>query len=139
MLREAKCITLDIRPDSGCDIVSDICDMKAVQSDTYDLVFANGVLGSAHDDEAALSEVNRVLVEGGLFVNSDYNIDNLNTLKEPLPIYGEEYFKKNIAFFRYYTETEFTSLVSRHFHNVECYKIRDIITGITRNWYRCVK
>jgi len=64
-------VSLDINPDKNPDIVCDVCDMKAVISDsTYDVIVMMEVLEHIPDPSLALAEIRRILKPGGVLLGS---------------------------------------------------------------------
>jgi len=62
-------LTLDIRPDSGADIVGDLHDVPW-ESDSLDTVIATEVLEHCYDPSRAVGEIHRLLRPGGVCVLS---------------------------------------------------------------------
>jgi len=62
-------LTLDIRPESGADIVGDVHDIPR-GSDSLDTVLATEVLEHCYDPARAVREIHRVLRPGGVCVLS---------------------------------------------------------------------
>jgi SAM-dependent methyltransferase len=62
-------LTLDIRPDSGADIVGDLHDVPW-ESDSMDTVIATEVLEHCYDPSKAVGEIHRLLRPGGVCVLS---------------------------------------------------------------------
>ena len=62
-------LTLDIRPDSGADIVGDLHDVPR-DSDSLDTVIATEVLEHCYDPARAVGEIHRLLRTGGVCVLS---------------------------------------------------------------------
>lgn len=135
--------TVDIRPEVKANLVADICAMPQVASDSFDLVFANCVLNHVYDDEAALSEIVRVLRSGGLFVV--WTMPSSNRMKttvngDPTAWYGKETMEAyRVGTYRHYGETDFTAQLKRHFHQVRSYEKFDAVTQTSCCWYVCDK
>ncbi len=138
----AKSDTLDIRPECNTDIVADICNMPEISSETYDVVFANCVLNHVYDDEKALSEINRVLRNGGTALLYVMGSGTLKTTipEDPTGWYGKENFEKyKVGTFRRYGEVDFTIQLNRYFSTVRCFEKYDEITDSSCIWYVCQK
>lgn len=138
----ANTVSVDIRPECKTDIIADICNMPNIESESFDMVFANCVLNHVYDDEKALAEISRVLCPGGmaiLFVLDSETLKN-SVSKDPTGWYGKENYEKyKIGTFRHYGETDFTKQLGRHFSDVKCYEKYDIITDSSCKWYCCRK
>ena len=138
----AKSDTVDIRPECNTDIVADICNMPEISSETYDVVFANCVLNHVYDDEKALSEINRVLRNGGTALLYVMGSGILKTTipEDPTGWYGKENFEKyKVGTFRRYGEVDFTAQLNRYFSIVRCFEKYDEITDSSCIWYVCQK
>lgn len=61
--------TLDVRPQSKCNIVADICNMPQISDNSFDFIFASHVLPHVHDLAAAMGELNRILTPEGIFLS----------------------------------------------------------------------
>ncbi|MFG6327704.1 MAG: methyltransferase domain-containing protein [Lachnospiraceae bacterium] len=138
----ANTVSVDIRPECKTDIIADICNMPNIESESFDMVFANCVLNHVYDDERALAEISRVLRLGGtalIFVIGSKTLKTTES-KDPTGWYGKENYEKyKIGTFRYYGETDFTKQLGRHFSDVKCYEKYDIITDSSCKWYCCRK
>ena len=138
----ADVTTIDIRPECRVDIVADICNMPEVESESFDLVFANCVLNHVYDDEKALSEIKRVLRPGGMALIWVTDSKTLKTVpcENPTGWYGQETYEKyRVGTYRYYGEVDFTDQLRRHFPDVQCFEKYDDVTDSSCKWYRCVK
>jgi SAM-dependent methyltransferase len=62
-------LTLDIRPESGADIVGDVHDVPR-ESDSLDTVLATEVLEHCYDPARAVREIHRILRPGGVCILS---------------------------------------------------------------------
>lgn len=134
--------TLDIRPQVKPDVVADICHMPQIPSDSYDIVFANCVLNHVYDDEAALSEIYRVLKNHGLFITWVTGSGGMNTVacKNPTGWYGQEMMDTyRVGTYRYYGESDFMKQLQQHFQTVECYEKYDVPSELSCCWYVCGK
>lgn len=134
--------TLDVRPQVKPDIIADLCNMPQVESDAFDIVFANCVLNHVYDDEAALSEVHRVLRDKGLFIVWVMGSGTLKTKADSNPTawYGEDAMETyRVGTYRYYGETDFTAQLRRHFSKVRSYEKFDAVTEQSCCWYVCEK
>lgn len=75
-------LTLDIDPDSGCDIIGDICNLRQVASDQFDHVLCTEVLEHTMHPWNAVQEVLRILRPGGhAYVSTPFNF----RIHGPLP------------------------------------------------------
>lgn len=138
----ADVTTIDIRPECRVDIVADICNMPEVESESFDMVFANCVLNHVYDDEKALNEINRVLKPNGAALIWVTDSKTLKTVpcENPTGWYGKENYQKyKIGTFRYYGEVDFMEQLCRHFSDVHCFEKYDDVTDSSCKWYRCVK
>ena len=138
----ADTVTVDIRPECRVDIVTDICNMPNIETESFDVVFANCVLNHVYDDEKALKEISRVLRFGGIALLFVMESGTLKTVahKDPTGWYGKENFEKyKIGWFRNYGETDFTGQLCRYFSDVRCYEKYDKITDSSCKWYCCRK
>lgn len=134
--------TLDVRPQVKADITADLCNMPQVESSSFDIVFANCVLNHVYDDEAALSEVQRVLRDGGIFITWVTGSGSMKTTlaANPTGWYGEEAMEAyRVGTYRYYGETDFTVQLKKHFPEVHCYEKYDAPSGLSCRWYVCKK
>lgn len=135
--------TIDVRPQVKADITADICHMPQVESDSFDMVFANCVLNHVYDDEAALSEVSRVLRPGGRFVvwvMPSRNRMKTTQHKNPEGWYGKEAMEAyRVGTYRLYGETDLAALLKRHFPTVRGYEKFDEVTETSCCWYVCEK
>lgn len=135
--------TIDVRPQVKADITADICHMPQVESDSFDMVFANCVLNHVYDDEAALSEVSRVLRPGGRFVvwvTPSENRMKTTRCEDPEGWYGKEAMEAyRVGTYRYYGETDLAALLKRHFPTVRGYEKFDEVTETSCCWYVCEK
>lgn len=134
--------TIDIRPECRVDIVADICNMPQVESESFDMVFANCVLNHVYDDEKAIQEIHRVLRTAGRAVLYVQDSGMLKTVvhDDPTGWYGKENYEKyKIGTFRHYGEVDFTQQLRRHFADVRCYDKYDDVTDTSCKWYQCIK
>ena len=134
--------TLDIRPQIKPDIIADLCNMPQVESDSFDVVFANCVLNHVYDDEAALSEIHRVLRDKGLFIVWVMGSGTLKTTMDANPTdwYGDAAMETyRVGTYRHYGETDFTAQLRRHFSKVRSYEKFDAVTEQSCCWYVCEK
>ena len=135
--------TIDIRPRVKANLTADICHMPQIESDSFDMVFANCVLNHVYDDEAALSEISRVLRPKGLFVV--WVTPSGNRMKTTVPSdttawYGKEEMEKyRVGTYRYYGETDFAAQLKRHFESVRCFEKYDEVTETSCCWFVCGK
>lgn len=60
--------TSDIDPALGCDLLLDVRSILELNWRSYDAVFASGVLEHVDDVHGAVTNVHRLLREGGLFI-----------------------------------------------------------------------
>lgn len=140
--KNANVTTIDVRPECKVDIVADICNMPEVESESFDLVFANCVLNHVYDDEKALLEIKRVLKAKGTVLIWVLDSGTLKTVihEDPTGWYGKENYEKyKIGTFRHYGETDFTEQLRRCFSNVRCFEKYDAVSDSGCKWYRCVK
>lgn len=134
--------TLDIRPQVRPDIVADLCDMSQVESESFEIVFANCVLNHVYDDNAALAEVRRVLKGNGLFIVWVMGSGGLTTIADENPAlwYGQDAMRDyRVGTYRYYGEKDFYEQLKRYFARVKCYEKYDAPTGTSCCWYVCTK
>lgn len=134
--------TIDIRPQVKTNIIADICHMPQVISDSYDIVFANCVLNHVYDDNAALSEIHRVLRDKGLFITlvTESGGQNTVSLADPTKWYGQEAMEAyRVGTYRYYGEADFMALLQNHFEKVQCFEKYDEPSGLSCRWYVCEK
>lgn len=135
-------VTLDVRPQVKADITADICHMPQVASDSFAMVFASCVLNHVYDDEAALSEICRVLRKDGVFVVWVMGSGGMKTTddKDPTAWYGGETMQAyRVGTYRHYGETDFTAQLKRHFARVKSYDKYDAVTETSCCWYVCEK
>lgn len=135
--------SVDIRPMAHIDIVADLCNMIQVDSESYDIVLACGVLNYVYDDIAALNEINRVL-RGGWFIvyTALSDVPASVTYKNPLdfPGYSKDVYEQyNIGCFRTYGQADYHKLLQSHFSSVHYYDLLDDISGVYCRWYICKK
>ena len=138
----ANVTTIDIRPECRTNIVADICNMPEVESESYDVVFANCVLNHVYDDKMALSEIKRVLCSGGMALLWVLDSGTLRSYinEDPTAWYGKENYEKyKIGTFRHYGEVDFTELLRKYFSDVRCFEKYDEVTDTSCKWYRCIK
>lgn len=134
--------TLDVRPQVKPDIVADLCNMPEIKSNSFDIIFANCVLNHVYDDEAALSEVHRVLRGGGLFITWVTGSGGMKTVlaANPTGWYGKEVMETyRVGTYRYYGEADFTMQLQQHFSSVSSYEKYDAPSGLSCCWYVCKK
>lgn len=134
--------TIDIRPECRVDIVADICNMPEVESESFDMVFANCVLNHVYDDNKALKEIRRILRPDGMALIWVLDSGTLKTVthEDPTGWYGKENYEKyRIGTFRYYGEVDFTRQLRRYFSDVCCFEKYDAITDSSCKWYKCLK
>lgn len=134
--------TLDIRPQVKADIVADICNMPQVGSNSFEIVFANCVLNHVYDDEAALSEICRVLKDKGLFIVWVMGSGEMHTTidREPTAWYGEETMAAyRVGTYRHYGEKDFYELLKRYFSKVQEFEKYDEPSEMSCCWYVCEK
>lgn len=139
----AEITTIDVRPQVKPDVIADICNMPQVASNSFDMVFANCVLNHVYDDEAALSEIFRVLRPGGRFavwVTPSKNRMKTTYVKDPTSWYGKEAMEAyRVGIYRHYGQTDFAKQLKRHFDQVHCYEKYDEVTQTSCCWYVCEK
>ncbi len=138
----ANVTTIDIRPECRTNIVADICNMPEVESESYDVVFANCVLNHVYDDKMALSEIKRVLCSGGMALLWVLDSGTLHNYYDTNPTswYGQEKYEKyKIGTFRHYGEVDFIELLNKYFSDVRCFEKYDEVTDTSCKWYRCIK
>lgn len=139
----AEITTIDVRPQVKSDIIADICGMPQVASNSFDTVFADCVLNHVYDDEAALSEIFRVLRPGGRFVvwvTPSKNRMKTTYVKDPTSWYGKEAMEVyRVGIYRHYGQTDFAMQLKRHFDQVHCYEKYDEVTQTSCCWYVCEK
>jgi SAM-dependent methyltransferase len=134
--------TIDVRPECNPDIVADICNMPSVETAAYDLVLANCVLNHVYDDYAALSEIERVLVNSGIFVTWVFDSGQSSTIEydDASGWYGAENLEKyRVGTYRKYGTEEFPGLLHRKFKSVAAYEIWDAPSESLCTWYVCRK
>jgi SAM-dependent methyltransferase len=110
--------TLDARPNAGADIVADISACPQIPTGAFDVVAALAVLQHVAEDVAAVAEIHRLLVPGGVFF---VQLGFQNAL-ETVPFervslhYGPEALAKhNVGTFRKYGLVSGVRLLSQHF------------------------
>lgn len=139
----AKNVTsLDVRPQVKPDIVADLCNMPQVESDSFEIVFANCVLNHVYDDKAALSEIRRVLKDNGLFIVWVMGNGGMRTTfdKEPAAWYGQETMDTyRVGTYRHYGEKDFYHLLTRYFTEVHAFEKYDAPSEKSCRWYVCKK
>lgn len=96
-----KIVQLDIDPDRNPDIVCDASNMKIIDSNSFDYVFAMEVLEHIPTPHLAVSEINRVLKNDGHFIFSTPFIFPLHD--EPYDFfrytkYGLEYLLRDFSY-----------------------------------------
>lgn len=75
-------MTLDIDPASNCDIIGDICDLRAVEAARFDHVLCTEVLEHTLRPWDAVREIRRILRPGGqAYVTTPFNF----RIHGPLP------------------------------------------------------
>lgn len=134
--------TLDIRSECKVDIVADLCNMKEVHSESFDMILANCVLNHVYDDKQALKEIRRVLKVNGIALIWVLDSGNYRTIvhEDPTGWYGKENYEKyKIGTYRHYGENDIMDLLSQYFTKVNCYEKYDEITDTGTKWYVCRK
>lgn len=134
--------TLDIRPQVKPDIVADLCNMPQIESDSFEIVFANCVLNHVYDDKAALSEIYRVLKNGGLFIVWVMGSGGMRTVidKDPAAWYGQEVMDTyRVGTYRHYGEKDFYDLLRQYFLKVRMFEKYDSPSEMSCCWYVCEK
>lgn len=134
--------TLDVRPQVKPDIVADLCDMPQVESESFEIVFANCVLNHVYDDNAALAEVCRVLKGNGLFIVWVMGSGGMCTTidQEPAAWYGQETMDTyRVGTYRHYGERDFYHLLMRYFAEVHAFEKYDAPSEMSCCWYVCKK
>lgn len=140
--------TIDIRPQVKPDIVADICNMPQIESNSFDIVFANCVLNCVYDDDAALSEIRRVLRNEGLFITyvmGNGKMKSLTTAKtihctNPTEWYGQEAMDNyKVGTYRYYGELDFVAQLQHHFPKISYFEKYDELSELSCCWYVCKK
>lgn len=134
--------TLDVRPQVKPDIVADLCDMPQVESESFEIVFANCVFNHVYDDNAALAEVCRVLKGNGLFIVWVMGSGGMCTTidQEPAAWYGQETMDTyRVGTYRHYGEKDFYHLLMRYFAEVHAFEKYDAPSETSCCWYVCKK
>lgn len=137
-------VTIDIRPAVKVDIVADICNMPSVESDSFHTVLASGVLNAVYDDNLALSEIRRVMCDGGsLFLwveRSEGDKTRELDSDEIVNWYGKDAYEKyKVGIFRHYGNKDFLEQLKQYFSEARYFDVVDDVTGSTERWYQCVK
>lgn len=125
--------TLDVRAEIKPDVVADVCDMSKLADGSFNIVFACHVLSHVHDLKTALSEISRVLWDGGVFINHEPSSQGaltreLTDIKEISAHYGlEAYEKYKVGRFRNFGELDIESRFMPFFKRTK----RELIDPIT--------
>lgn len=131
--------TLDVRAEVKPDIVADLCNMPSVPDNSFDVIYACDVLSHAHDLPAALSELSRVLSDGGVLINYEpiskgVNTKELEEIEEISSHYGIEAFKKyKLGRFRKFGEADIENIFSPFFER-QAFDAVDDVTGLNMVW-----
>jgi ubiquinone/menaquinone biosynthesis C-methylase UbiE len=131
--------TLDIREVVRPDVVADICDMPHIANGSFDIVFACHVLSHVYDLAAGLSEINRILKPGGVFINHEPIIKgqptkDITDVSEICRHYGAEAYEKHrVGRFRTLGEIDIKSILSSHFE-VDLRRVIDNPSGMEIIW-----
>lgn len=73
--RKYEYITLDIDPNSGADIIADICDMPSIPDESFGTIICTEVLEHTLNPFRAAEELHRVLkTDGYLLVSTPFNL-----------------------------------------------------------------
>jgi len=127
-------ISVDVRPEAKTDIVADICDMPGIATSAYDFIFASYVFPCVRDLDAALREIARVLMPGGLLISVDHMVKNGETREatsreEITSWYGVDNFEQyGVGSFRKLGERGLIRQLSQNFDVVKIEE-SDPITG----------
>jgi SAM-dependent methyltransferase len=144
-MNPAEILFIDIRPDTSPDRIVDICNMPEIVSGSFDAVIASGVLSFVHDLDAALSEIHRVLSEGGIFLHTEVNFglnqrtEEVNDPEKTSAWYGRKTLEeKRVGLFRKLGDLDFIAALQRDFV-VKMYYGRDSANGTAVVWQCAVK
>lgn len=108
----------DIRPLNEADFQMDIQNMDAIDDESFERFVALHVLNHVRDDRAALKEIHRVLVPGGVaLITVPYRVGERTTaVSDVLEHYGaENYEKYGVGSYRRYGLEDVTRLFSEIF------------------------
>jgi SAM-dependent methyltransferase len=132
-------LTLDIRPEAGCDITADICSMAHVSDLSFDFIFASHVLPHIHDVSSALKEIARILTVDGVFlsytpVQAGQPTRTFTDRQSIAGWYGEELLQKhNVGTFRTFGDLSLLRDLQRHFV-IKTFIANDPISGQAFSW-----
>jgi len=136
-----KVITIDIRPDVKVDVIGDISNMPEIENESFDAVLMSNVLHHVYDDNAALSELYRVLRPNGVIL-MEVNMsgkDETILVEDPTTWYGQESLEKyKVGTFRRYGTVDLANQLAPYF-TVESFKEIDEPSGKSSIWHICIK
>jgi len=140
-LSPKKAVTIDIRPEVKADITGDISKMPEVTDESFDVILMSNVLHHVYDDNAALSELHRILRPSGVLlmeVNMSGKSETI-ILEDPTIWYGQETLEKyKVGTFRRYGTVDLANQLAPYFA-VESFKEIDDPSGNASTWHICVK
>ena len=131
----------DVRPHSGYEFQADITNMPVVKSESYDFAMTIKVLEHCADDDAAISELCRILRPGGrLLINGDISSDmDTRILSDPAGYYGKDNLEEfNIGTFRKYGLSDLKVKLEQYF-KVNVVLVTDKPTGYEGFLLDCIK
>ncbi len=142
-LSRIKRVTADVLKSYHPDLLIDICDMRRIPDGSFGSVMAASVLEFVHDEEAALSELHRILCEGGRFFFSPakmlYGVDTRTLVNPSISNYGPQAFDEHkVAYYRDYGDVDLLRLLQEYFV-VKTFYAFDAPTATIQTWYCGIK
>ena len=136
-------ITTDVLASYKADLQMDICDMRRLADGSIGSAFAASVLEFVHDERRALSEVHRILCEGGRFFFAPaamrYRVPTKPSASLNVRSYGQQaYDEHKVAYYRDYGDVDLIALM-QEFFVVKTYYAFDHPTATMQTWYCGIK
>lgn len=134
--------TIDIREQNKPTIVGDICNIKDIDSESFDIIESSHVLCFVDDFDAAIAEIFRVLKPGGIYMCYEHLSQGLTRISKNTQsdYYAKDaYAKYQIGNFREFGENDFPSMLGQIFASVQEYRRIDATTGMEIPWFVCSK
>lgn len=132
-------VTTDVRPESKCDIIADICKPDNTAYGKYDIVFASHVFVHLYDLDVCLANIRNMLSDDGLLLSHTPTHANVPTVvndDEALISrnYGVENLKKyGIGNFKRYGELDLLRVLQKYFIN-RTFFAADNVSGAKFMW-----